>query len=157
MPVLAKDAIWDAMADALDVRTPEQRRSALKGTFAVYYLIMRQLLEAGVGLIAEHNFRRGIAEPELEPCLLLSRALIVHCQTSMEVSASRFIQRYHRGERHRASFDEERIPLLLAGEVPDSWQTAEPLDLGVPVLRVDTTNEYAPSFEEITAFICSGA
>lgn len=153
MPRLAKDDLWLVMADALNVRSEEERRIGLEATFAVYYLVIRQLLAARVSLIAEHNFPRGIAEADLRPCVELARTIMVHCETSRDISVRRFIERYERGERHRVTWDAERVPRLLAGESLEPWERAQPLDLEIPVLRVNTTDGYEPGIEEIIAFI----
>ena len=153
LPLLAKDDFRETLADAFGAGTVAESRALAPATFAVYVKVLARLLAAGVGVIAEANFFRGISEPDLRPLLGHARAVIVHCQTAKELSVRRFIERHHRGERHPCFFDGERIPGLLAGERQDAWERAEPADLGIPTLRVDTTDGYSPRFETILAFV----
>jgi hypothetical protein len=68
------------------------------------------------------------------------------------VAGRRVLERHERGGAGRAAPDPERAAELRAGRLPEAWVRARPLDLGVPVLRVDTTAGYAPAFEEVVAF-----
>ena len=91
----------------------------------------------------------------LTPLAAHARAVVVHCQTSRELSVRRFIERAHQDQRHCCFFDGERIKGLEAGELPDAWERAEPVEIGAPMLRVDTTDGYSPDLESIVAFIHS--
>ena len=44
---------------------------------------------------------------------------------------------------------------MRSGARQIDWSLFQPLELGVPTLRVDTTDGYAPAFEEIVAFVRS--
>ena len=111
-----------------------------------------RLATAGVGMILESNFRRGLSEADLAPLLTGTRALLVHCEGDPAVIARRVRERAERGERHPGHHDLAVIPQLQAELATGRF---EPLALDVPTLRVDTTTtqEYAPDFEEIMAFV----
>jgi hypothetical protein len=80
--------------------------------------------------------------------------VIVHCQTSRELSYRRFRERHRQAlPERRYAFDGERIAQLERGIPQDSWELAEPVEIGAPVLRVDTTDGYAPDLDGIVAFI----
>ncbi|MDP9371336.1 MAG: ATP-binding protein [Chloroflexota bacterium] len=157
LPLLARDAIGEILADAFDVQSREHGQALMQPTFAIYYAVLDQLLRAGISVITESNFHRDIAERDLRPCVARARTVLIHCQTARDVSIRRFIERFERGERHRAALagDEERIARLRAGELPDSWERAEPVAIDVPTLRVDTTSGYAPDFDAIVSFVRS--
>ena len=161
LPLLARDAIGTIVADAFGVhfsQSSEHGRALLQSTIALYYAMLDQLLRAGVSVLTESTFHRGISERELRPCVARARTILIHCQTARDVSVGRFIERLERGERHPATIprDEERIALLRAGECVDSWERAEdPIDLDVPTLQVDTTRGYVPDFETIVSFVRS--
>src|SRR5690348_10076935 len=103
LPLLARDAIGEIMADAFEVESREQDRALLQPMFAIYYGVLDQLLRASVSVVTESNFHRGVAEPELRPCVARARTVLIHCQTTRDVSVRRFIERLERGERHRAA------------------------------------------------------
>jgi hypothetical protein len=59
--------------------------------------------------------------------------------------------RFRRGDRHCSHNDAEHLRRLRTD--PAAWEPyREPPPLGVPVLRVDTSAEYRPTFETIVAF-----
>ncbi len=154
LPMLAKDWLRQILADAFDVQIREQSQALLSPGFAIYYGILSELLRSGVGVVAECNFHRGISEPELAPVASLGTPVIVHCQTNRELSVRRFIERdAQRLPRRRYAFDHERIAGIRAGIPQDAWDRAEPVEIDAPVLRVDTTDGYRPSLDEIIAYI----
>ena len=153
LPLLAKDEFREILADAFGARTPAESGALAPATFAVYLAVLARLLEAGVSVIAEGNFFRGLAEADFRPLLVHAQAVVVHCRVSHDLSVRRFVERHHGGDRHPCFFDGERIPALLAGERPDAWTRAEPIELGVPTLLVDTTDGYRPGFDAIVDFV----
>jgi predicted kinase len=156
LPMLAKDWLRQLLRDGFDAQTREQNRVLLAPGFAIYYGLISELLRSGVGVVAECNFHRGISEPELAPVAALGTPVIVHCQTNRELSVHRFIERDAQRLPARAyAFDHERIDALRAGIPQDAWELAEPVEIGAPVLRVDTTDGYRPTFDEIVDFIRS--
>ena len=69
-------------ADAFDVSSIEQSCALVGPTFGAYYAVLADLLGAGVGVIAERNFHRGVAERDLRPLAARACTVIVHCQTA---------------------------------------------------------------------------
>ena len=154
LPLLSKDWLRRVLRDAFDARTLEQVRALLAPGFAIYYRLISELLRSGVGVVAECNFHRGVSEPELAPVAQLGMPVIVHCQVDRELSIKRFVERDARRLPERAyAFDGERIAGLRASIPQDAWDRAEPVEIGAPVLRVDTADGYAPSLDEIITFI----
>lgn len=140
------------MAEALQPRSPEDMAPITQASFGVFYRLIADQLAHGVGVVCETNFHRGMAEPELRAVVARARAVIVHCQVGRELSMRRFIDRFERGERHWCYFDGERLAEIKAGRGLEAWDKAEPLDLGVPLVTVDTTDGYRPDAEEIAHF-----
>lgn len=154
LPLLAKDRLRQIFRDAFDANTLEDVRRLLDPGFVVFYELIAELLRAGVGVVAECNFHRGISEPELKPVAALGTPVIVHCQVDRALSVRRFVERHRLGlPNRRYAFDGERIAELERGGSPDAWELAEPVEIGAPVLRVDTTDGYAPDLDGIVIFI----
>jgi len=160
LPVLTKDDFKESLYET--VGAPDQAASVVLGRAAMHLLYGTgaRLLEAGVGVVLESNFYRGLAEPDLAPLLDRARAVQLLCGGDPETIVRRYVERAARGERHPGHFDSDRVPRLrelLAGGA------FEPLALGVPVLRVDTTTPpprsgpgepaYTPDFGAVLAFI----
>ena len=154
LPLLAKDRLRQIFCGAFNAETREENRRLLNPGFVVFYELIAELLRSGVGMVAECNFHRGISEPELRPVAALGTPVIVHCQVDRALSVRRFIERHRLAlPDRRYAFDGERIAEIERGGSPDAWDRAEPVEIGAPVLRVDTTDGYAPDLDGIIAFI----
>lgn len=154
LPLLAKDRLRVIFRDAFDANTLEEVRRLLTPGFVVFYELIAELLRAGVGVVAECNFHRGISEPETRPVAALGTPVIVHCQVDRALSYRRFAERHRLAlPERRYAFDGVRIAELERGIPQDAWERAEPIEIGAPVLRVDTTDGYAPDLDGIVAFI----
>jgi predicted kinase len=154
LPVLHRDHISHAMADAFEPNDPAVRRVLIPASFRVFYALMDDLLDAG-GVVAETNFQGKAAEADLRPRCVQSRPVLIHCTTNQDVSFDRFRRRFAEGERHWSSFDDERLALIDAGELPLPWANATVLEIGIPTLLVDTTDGYKPALDAILAFVRS--
>ena len=154
LPLLSKDRLRQIFYAAFNAETREESGRLLGPAFVVYYDLISELLRSGVGVVAECNFHRGVSEPELRPVAALGTPVIVHCQVDRALSVRRFIERHQRNlPERRYAFDGERIAELERGILQDAWEFAEPVEIGAPVLRVDTTDGYAPDLDGIVAFI----
>jgi NTP pyrophosphatase (non-canonical NTP hydrolase) len=86
----------------------------------------------------------------------------IFCRASPEVCLKRVVERFERGERHPIHAERERLAEAETGVSPadlgqsGGWSRYTPLDLGVPTLVVDTTDGYAPPYEQIVAFATNG-
>jgi predicted kinase len=154
LPLLAKDRLRQIFRDAFNAETREESRRLIAPGFVVFSELISELLRSGIGVVAECNYHRGISEPELRPVAALGRPVIIHCQVDRELSYRRFRERHERRlPERRYAFDGDRIAELARGIPQDSWERAEPVEIGAPVLRVDTTDGYAPDLDEIVQFV----
>jgi predicted kinase len=154
LPLIARDDLKERHDDSFRSRPAgglEIDSSALGGaSYAMLFAVAEKLVEAGVGVVIESNFRRGIAEPELRPIVAAASAVLLHCELPDEAIVARFIGRAGTAGRHRVHPDLERLPSLVK-DLEDG--RFEPLDLPVPILRVDTTDGYRPTIEAIIRFV----
>lgn len=130
--------------------SPDRARSRELGaaSYALLYANASWLLDAGVGLVVESNFRRRLAEAQLRSLAARARAVLIHCQAPRDVVLGRYARRAASGVRHPGHHDD---PSEVAHDL--DAQEFEPLALGVTTLRVDTADGYLPALEEILAFI----
>ena len=150
LPLISRDQLKEALADAMGSPSDVPASMLLgAGSVAVLYLVARQLLEAGVGLIIESNFRRGLSETELLPLLAWSDPALIHCTASPKLIQRRYAERHARGERHAAHLDADRAAGLAVDLADERF---EPLNLAIPMLVVDTTDGWQPAYEEIRDF-----
>ena len=153
LPLFTKDGLKTVLADMLGARDREETQRLTAVAFRQLYVLVGEQLKLGVGVVLEANLYRALAEPDIGPLLPLAATRQVHCETAFEISARRFTERANDPQRHWSFFDLDRVAELENGVVPEPWSRAEPLDLPIPVLRVDTTDGYAPSLEEIIQWI----
>ena len=161
LPLLMRDEFKEALFDTILPAGKGDEDSAAahsaelgRAAYALLYAMTRRLLAADVGAILESNFYRGLAEPELTPLLAQTQAVQIHCGGDADVIVRRYRQRAERGERHAGHQDLAVIPrlreYLAAGR-------CDPLNLTIPLLRVDTTAaetvQYLPPFDAILAFV----
>jgi len=148
-PLLSKDLLKEGLYDALGQPDLSFSRRLGVASFVLLQRVTLQLLEAGVGVVVEANYRQQYAEAELRPLIARSRAAIVLCDIAPELALRRARERVERGDRHPYHHDD----FVFGPAAPPLDHASHDLDLGVPRLRVDTTAGYAPAFEEIVAFL----
>ncbi len=150
LPLLCKDELKEALYDVLGSPDPDYSRRIGMAAYGVLYALLRRLLDAGVGAVAEGNFYRGWSEENLAPFVARARTVLVHCHAPPDVIVRRYVARAERGERHSGHHDVAVVPRLQQTLRDGSF---EPLTLGVPTLLVDTTDGYTPGLPEILAFL----
>jgi predicted kinase len=109
-------------------------------TLPVFFGVLRLLLEAGVTTVAEAAFQDHVWRPNLLPLLEFADLRIVQCSVPQDVALTRRRRRTAAEPTRRAHAD---------GHVPGAFRR---LALDAPSVWVDTTDGYAPAFEEIAAF-----
>lgn len=125
LPVVAKDTIKEALADALGAASVEESRRLGGAAVAV---LLAVAAESPAGAVLDCNFRRSFAAAEL--ARLPGPVVEVFCRCPQEVAA----ERYRSRTRHAVHFDADRTP-------EDLWhpEVAQPVAGGWPVVEVDTT------------------
>jgi hypothetical protein len=132
------------------METDELRATIVPRSFDVFYQTTAAWLRAGISLIAEHSFRRGMSESALRPLTQLACSVVLHCDTAPEEARRRFVERERSNPRARMDLLAATIQRMEAGAY--DWALFDPLDLGVPTLRVDTTHDYTPALDVIIDF-----
>lgn len=140
LPLVAKDAVKESL----------WRVGATAQTFVALHAIAAAHLDAGVGLVLEAAFHRGISEPEVAPHLARSRAVDVHCTADLDVVRRRFEGRAGTPDRHACHPDLE----ILASTGIETWpERYGRMDLGIPHLEVDTSDGCRPAVDEIVEWV----
>jgi predicted kinase len=159
-PGSGKTTLARHLAEALDVpwlsrdtfsrgiRRTEGTMPPSNRSWSVWYGTLAHLLGHSVSLVMDQTMYRGMAEADISLHLLrLCRPRLIHCH------APDALQRFKARERaqHGESSSEYQRVLGLALEAQPT--TLEPPDLGVALLRVDTSDGYHPSVDEMLEFI----
>jgi predicted kinase len=155
LPLFVRDRLKERLDDTFR-SAPESAgliidSSALgRASYAMLFDVIDALATAGMGAVIESNFRRGIAEPELRPLVASTSAVLVHCSLTNDAVVARFVGRAGSLDRHAVHPDLDRLPALREDLEAGRF---EPLDLSIPTLRVDTSDGYDPSIDEIVRFL----
>jgi predicted kinase len=151
LPLLDKDRLKETLADAMGV--PADVPASIRlgdGAYATLFLTVASLLEAGLGVVVESNFRRGVSEPDLLPLIgHTSAACLVHCTAAAATLSTRYADRFARGERHAVHLDGDRAAGLADDLAAGRF---DPLELPIPTMVVDTTDGLIPPYEAIREF-----
>ena len=127
LPFLGKDAIKEALMDALGVETVDDSRRIGGAAIAALFALAR----ANGRAVLESNWSARLATGDLRS---LGGVIVeVFCDVDPAVSRQRYLDRA--ATRHRGHFDHDR------GDDSSLWQgaTLQPVAAGWPVLRVDTS------------------
>lgn len=144
MPLFAKDDVKGALYGVLGAEDVDASRRLSRASFDVLGAVARAVFAAGGAAVVEANFTRGMSEASL-------RGAVTH-QIRVWSEVDENLRRYRERQRAPMHFDDHQIARLERG-LREGWY--EPLDLGAPVLEVDTSSGYEPSYEEVLAFTAS--
>ncbi len=152
LPALSKDSFKEVLYDTVGAADQASSQRLGMAALALLSAVAGCVLAAGTSILIEANYQRGLAEASLGPLVRQAQTLLVHCGGDTDTIVRRYLERAARGERHPDHHDRDALPRLRRLL---SAQAYEPLELGVPVLRVDTTTsaEYAPDFAAILRFV----
>jgi predicted kinase len=130
LPLISKDTIKEALFDALGTGDLAWSQRLGRASHQVMYALAAEARSA----VLESHFWRGMADDDLRA---LGRPLVqVYCRCPLEVATTRYLERVAAPDRHPGHLPEHQAEEVIAG-----WATREPepLDLGAPLIEVDTT------------------
>jgi predicted kinase len=152
LPSIHKDDFKDLLFDNLGWSDRAWSRKVGLAAYALLFHFVEAQLKAGKSFIAESNFSAIYETPKF---LTLKERydflpFQIQCVTQGEVLFERFRERAMSKERHPGHAEmtliEELQPLLLKGR-------DAPLDIGGPLLEVDTTDFTTVDYKQILAKI----
>jgi predicted kinase len=142
LPLVAKDALKEILGGELGIE--DRPRSQLLGSavFEVLGLVVKELLEQGVSVIAEGNFtERSTLFAGLPPAEIVQ----VHVTADPETLRTRLRER---DARHPVHYDREAADEVTERAVAGEWPA---LPIGGRLVRIDTTEW--PDLNEVLATI----
>lgn len=146
VPYLSKDAIKEEMYDSLGKLELKITRKLGETAMRLMYTVARKILESGNDVVIEANFYQGISEKDVSRLIAISDAVMIHCETAPETLKQRYVERAKTGERHPVHDDADKVDAL---EKDLDEGLYEPLELGIPLIRVNTSDDFEPSVAEI--------
>jgi predicted kinase len=144
-----KETLFDAAGWQVSDLTQQVSHQLRMMAERVMLAMAAELLRSGTPCIVESFFRPEAAIP-LQDVVALGNTRQVHCATPAAVSIGRYRERFERGERHPVHMDGVEAVERAADPLPEA--TLLPVPLDVPVVSVDTTTGYVPTYDEIIRF-----
>jgi predicted kinase len=135
LPLIAKDAIKEALFDGLGTGDLAWSQRLGIGTYLAMVALLEDSVAAGASVVVEANFVRG-SEVEMRLATLPARFVQVHCSAPLEMLLERYVER----DRHPGHVDSERIDALR--DAVESGRH-EPLRLPGETIRLDTSEPVA--------------
>src|SRR4051812_44479819 len=125
IPVLSRDALKAGLEETVGMDEAARLRGTIvPRSFDLFYQTIETWLHAGVSLIAEYSFTRTTPLSSLRALADQARTVVVHCETTDEEAADRFIPR-ERGRAHlHAGQIETIVEQMQAGAF--HWEIFQP-------------------------------
>lgn len=150
LPVLAKDAFKELLADCFTTMDIELSRRLGAASFKLLFRLAETLLRANVSLIVEANFRADPDQNKFREFLHLGQVTVVECVADPAILLERYQQRHGGDDRHKIHFDLEH---LQQRDLVEEWANWPVLNLSCPTITVDTTNVSKVDYLPVVAFI----
>lgn len=110
----------------------------------MFFKHIASMLDDGISLVTDGTLYAGISEEDYKKHII-SHAFAVNVHTRAVNEKQRFIDREMNREGQSADWVQDHLKVL--DKIYE--QTVNPIELGVPVIEVDATDEYDPSIHEI--------
>lgn len=144
-PVIAKDDLKESMFDSIGWSDRAWSRKIGGAAYELIFLLTEELLGRGASIILESNFQ---PDAQRERFVAMRQRFFfdpveVHCTASPDVLVKRFFER----KRHpgHATSEEREVSI----EAMRMRSDRDPLELGGPVIRVDTTEVSSIDIDDI--------
>jgi predicted kinase len=139
LPFYYKDGLKETLCDALGCGDVAWSRRLSSACMELLYHIARTELAVGRSLGIEANFRPELAGQSYRNlCTTYAcRPIEVHCTADAQITVQRFRQRGASGARHPGHHDAKMAATVAKNIIGGVYG---PLELGGPLLRIDTTD-----------------
>ncbi len=142
LPLIAKDTIKELLGGALGIEDRARSQQLGSIVFELMALVVKELLEQGVSVIAEGNFtERSALVHDLPPAEILQ----VYVTAEPDTLRARLLER---DARHPVHYDREAADEVAARAAGGEWP---PLPLRGRLIEIDTTTW--PDLDEVLATV----
>ena len=152
-PAICRDEIKEGMVHATGDFVPAPSDELALRTLPTFFQVLELLLSAGVTTVAEAAFQDRLWRPHLQPLCELADIRIVHCRVTAEAARARILRRQDENPTRRAHTDAHLISQQAHAAGHDGFHRVQ---LGVPEIEVDTSDDYRPTIDEIITFLDDG-
>ena len=143
VPHIARDEVLRGLEMTLGRETDRKEQVS-----KLYYPLLVHMLKAEMSVVTDGTISRDLSEDDIKT-FLVPNAQVVNIHARAANEHQRFIDR----ETQREGWSNDWVDAHLKHLDTIYPRTVEPLDLGIPLIEVDTTNGYAPSIPEVVSRI----
>jgi predicted kinase len=142
-PAICRDEIKEGMVHLAEPFNASTGDALTVRARSLFFATVRLLVEGGVTVVAEAAFQHHVWAPNLARCSELAELRIVQCRTDPGTARKRMHARGSRTAHADASVIDD----------PRYFEKFQRLMLPVQSIDVDTTVGYAPTLDQIVAFV----
>ena len=136
LPLFTKDFVKELFANELGSPALDFSHELGRASQLMLAAIASELVNSGQGLVVESFFHKGVTEPQYEPLIQKTNAILVHITADEETLVSRYAKRMNAPDRHEIH-NTEGTPDELRKVLREGL--GDPLDLDCPLIILDTT------------------
>lgn len=149
-PLLSRDEFKEGLINTLDRSHSQVDRSVDLEVYETFFETIELLLSKKISLVVEAAFQDKLWRPKLLSLLEIATIKIIICKTGNDLIKARFANRLSNDPgRERFHGDQS----LNAEQIAALIDHYKPVNLEVPTLEVDTTQDYDPDLSAIINFI----
>ncbi|OQP40062.1 hypothetical protein A4H97_17770 [Niastella yeongjuensis] len=149
-PLVSRDELKEGLINTLGVSHSQLNKPIDLQVYEIFFETIALLLSKGISLVIEAAFQDKLWRPKLTNLLQQATIRIIVCKTDTALIRERFATRLlnnpGREQFHGdQSLNEEQFALLI--------ENYQPVNMEIPTLQVDTTNQYNPDMEVVIQFV----
>nr|BFE68388.1 hypothetical protein GCM10020092_016890 [Actinoplanes digitatis] len=152
-PAICRDEIKEGMVHATGDFVAAPGDQLTLRTLPTFFQVLELLLNAGVTTVAEAAFQDRLWRPHLQHLGEIADIRVVHCQVTAEIARTRIQLRQGENSTRRAHADTHLSTRQTHAAEHNSFHRVQ---LNVPEIDVDTSDEYRPDLDEIATFVQAG-
>ena len=148
-PLISRDELKEGYIHTTGYRHSHLSAAAALHIYETFFETIGLLVSRGISIVVEAAFQDKLWRPKLLALIEKAEIRIVLCETTVEIAKARFVDRLG-NDPERDRFHGDAAVKEQGGLMTDRY---EPVNIGVRILAVDTTNQYDPDIKQIIAFI----
>ncbi len=140
---IERDRAFDAMRFTFEPETFSREKDGIH----LFYELVASVLKTQTSIVIDATLYKGKSENDMIPLQQHAQMLNIHCRATNEH------QRFYEREIVKAGKTPDWLPAHMSklNEIYDLVR--DPLDIGCPIIEVDTTDTYNPSISTIASQI----
>ena len=155
LPLVSRDRIKEGYVHTQQKGHDELPENANLIANNAFFDTVACLLDRGISCIIEAAFQHRVWSERLEAFREKAQIRIVICQVDGQLALERFLERGMKDARRIHYHGDKGVRMLQAGVTPQAGPYDAP-HMDLPTCRVDTTQGYHPSLEELRKQILDG-